>query len=238
LRAGAYLPVSPATKILMTERQGTSHLAGPSLVKAAIGQVGRSRRTWAARKCISENQRPTVDFYEKSDESCLKTLCALWLRFCPRAQRAADSKIENKGSKSAKSPDTRFTISSVSDGQKNYDARRSACQTIVDSNSGRRIQSRLRPRTLVTAYGAASPVGPTGIVGEVNGCKCARKKEGIPDGRASSLFRPSADQSRRVFVMDCNQDGLPIIFFPGRDRGSWSVADAEQAGSFAAARNS
>src|SRR5258705_662217 len=126
---GAYLPVL-CDKILMTEGSGL-YLAGPSLVKAAIGQVVDQEELGGAK--MHSEISGTVDFYEKSDESCLKRLRSL-VALLPDAQRAADSKVENKGSKSAKSPDTVYDLVSL-DGQKNYDAR-DLLATIVDSNSG------------------------------------------------------------------------------------------------------
>src|SRR6058998_1739519 len=108
---GAYLPVL-CDKILMTEGSGL-YLAGPSLVKAAIGQVVDQEELGGAK--MHSEISGTADFYEKSDESCLKRLCSL-VALLPEAQRAADSKIENKGSKSAKSPDAVYDLVSL-DGQ-------------------------------------------------------------------------------------------------------------------------
>src|SRR5213075_3464980 len=98
---GAYLPVL-CDKILMTEGSGL-YLAGPSLVKAAIGQIVDQEELGGAK--MHSEISGTVDFYEKSDESCLKRLRSL-VALLPEAQRAADRKIEIKDSKSAKSPDT------------------------------------------------------------------------------------------------------------------------------------
>src|SRR3989454_6294796 len=70
---GAYLPVL-CDKILMTEGSGL-YLAGPSLVKAAIGQMVDAEELGGAR--MHAEISGTVDFYEKNDESCLKRLRSL-----------------------------------------------------------------------------------------------------------------------------------------------------------------
>jgi 3-methylcrotonyl-CoA carboxylase beta subunit len=213
---GAYLPVL-CDKILMTEGSGL-YLAGPSLVKAAIGQVVDQEELGGAK--MHSEISGTVDFYEKSDESCLKRLRSL-VALLPEAQRAADSKIENKGSKSAKSPDTVYDLVSL-DGQKNYDAR-DLLATIVDSNSVDEYKADYG-KTLVTAY-ARIAGRPTGIVASQR-LQVRTKKEGIQMGGV--IYSDSADKAAR-FVMDCNQDGLPIIFF--QDVTGFMVGrDAEQSG--------
>src|SRR6201981_2391125 len=65
---GAYLPVL-CDKVLMTQGSGL-YLAGPSLVKAAIGKIGHAGELGGAK--MHSEVSGTVDFYEKTDESCLK----------------------------------------------------------------------------------------------------------------------------------------------------------------------
>ncbi len=65
---GAYLPVL-CDKILMTQGSGL-YLAGPSLVKAAIGQIVDAEELGGAK--MHSEISGTVDFFEKDDPSCLK----------------------------------------------------------------------------------------------------------------------------------------------------------------------
>src|SRR5881227_1138915 len=212
----AYLPVL-CDKILMTEGSGL-YLAGPSLVKAAIGQVVDQEELGGAK--MHSEISGTVDFYEKSDESCLKRLRSL-VALLPEAQRAADRKIELKGSKSARSPDTVYDLVSL-DGQKNYDVR-DLLATIVDSNSIDEYKADYG-KTLVTAY-ARIAGQPVGIVASQR-LQVRTKKEGIQMGGV--IYSDSADKAAR-FIMDCNQTGLPIIFF--QDVTGFMVGrDAEQSG--------
>ena len=94
---GAYLPVL-CDKILMTEGSGL-YLAGPSLVKAAIGQMVDAEELGGAR--MHAEISGTVDFYEKTDESCLKRLRSL-VALLPEANSSHQTNIDNKTFKSAK----------------------------------------------------------------------------------------------------------------------------------------
>src|ERR1700716_1221941 len=93
---GAYLPVL-CDKILMTEGSGL-YLAGPSLVKAAIGQVVEAEELGGAR--MHAEISGTVDFYEKDDPSCLKRLRSL-VALLPEAE-AAKHREKNKSYAPAK----------------------------------------------------------------------------------------------------------------------------------------
>src|SRR5215216_7460624 len=70
---GAYLPVL-CDKILMTKGSGL-YLAGPSLVKAAIGQTVDAEELGGAQ--MHAEISGTVDFFEKDDASCIKRLRSL-----------------------------------------------------------------------------------------------------------------------------------------------------------------
>src|SRR5229473_2013328 len=213
---GAYLPVM-CDKILMTDGSGL-YLAGPSLVKAAIGQVVEQEELGGAK--MHSEISGTVDFYEKTDESCLKRLRSL-VALLPEAQSAADSKIDRKVFKTAKDPDTVYDLVSL-DGQKNYDAR-DLIAAVVDSNSVDEYKADYG-KTLVTAYTRIAG-RPVGIVASQR-LQVRTKKEGIQMGGV--IYSDSADKAAR-FVMDCNQTGLPIIFF--QDVTGFMVGrDAEESG--------
>src|SRR5207237_10439578 len=171
-----------------------------SMVESGIGQVVDQEELGGAK--MHSEFSGTVDFYEKRDESCLKRLRSL-VALLPKAQSAADSKIEIKGSKSAKNPDTVYDLVSL-DGQKNYDVR-DLLATIVDSNSIDEYKADYG-KTLVTAY-ARIAGQPVGIVASQR-LQVRTKKEGIQMGGV--IYSDSADKAARC-VMDCNQHGLPII---------------------------
>jgi 3-methylcrotonyl-CoA carboxylase beta subunit len=213
---GAYLPVL-CDKILMTEGSGL-YLAGPSLVKAAIGQVVDQEELGGAK--MHSEISGTVDFYEKNDESCLKRLRSL-VSLLPEAESSKTSKIDNKTFKPAKSPDVLYDLVSL-DGQKNYDVR-DLLASVVDANSIDEYKADYG-KTLVAAY-ARIAGRAVGIVASQR-LQVRTKTEGIQMGGV--IYSDSADKAAR-FIMDCNQDGLPIIFF--QDVTGFMVGrDAEQSG--------
>jgi 3-methylcrotonyl-CoA carboxylase beta subunit len=213
---GAYLPVL-CDKILMTEGSGL-YLAGPSLVKAAIGQVVDQEELGGAK--MHSEISGTVDFYEKDDGSCLKRLRSL-VALLPEAESAKTANIDNKSFRPAKVPDLLYDLVSL-DGQKNYDTR-DLLASVVDANSIDEYKADYG-KTLVTTY-ARIAGRAVGIVASQR-LQVRTKKEGIQMGGV--IYSDSADKAAR-FIMDCNQDGLPIIFF--QDVTGFMVGrDAEQSG--------
>src|SRR5216110_433705 len=215
---GAYLPVL-CDKILMTQGSGL-YLAGPSLVKAAIGQIVDAEELGGAR--MHSQISGTIDFFEKDDPSCLKRLRSL-VALLPEAKSAAapGGHALPRTTKPAKNPDSVYDLISF-DGRKNYDAR-DLLATIVDENSLDEYKSDYG-KTLVTTYARING-RPVGIVANQR-VQVRTKKEGIQMGGV--IYADSADKAAR-FVMDCNQTNLPIIFF--QDVTGFMVGrDAEQSG--------
>ena len=212
---GAYLPVL-CDKILMTEGSGL-YLAGPSLVKAAIGQIVDAEELGGAK--MHAEISGTVDFFEKDDPSCLKRLRSL-VAMLPEAQGFGNARSSGK-SKPARNPDSVYDLISF-DGRKNYDAR-DLLATVVDENSLDEYKADYG-KTLVTAYARING-RPVGIVANQR-VQVRTKKEGIQMGGV--IYSDSADKAAR-FVMDCNQTNLSIIFF--QDVSGFMVGrDAEESG--------
>src|SRR5205809_3828666 len=108
---GAYLPVL-CDKLLMTAGSEL-YLAGPALVKAAIGQQVDSEELGGAK--MHSQISGTVDFYEESDEACLKQLRKL-VDLLPSQPRA-----EARGA-TAREADDLYNLVSPN-GHAEYDAR-------------------------------------------------------------------------------------------------------------------
>ena len=214
---GAYLPVL-CDKILMTKGSGL-YLAGPSLVKAAIGQIVDAEELGGAK--MHSEISGTVDFFEKDDPSCLKRLRSL-VGLLPEAGSvgALGDRAVPKKTKPAKNPDSIYDLISF-DG-KNYDVR-DLLATVVDENSLDEYKADYG-KTLVTAYARING-RPVGIVANQR-VQVRTKKEGIQMGGV--IYSDSADKAAR-FIMDCNQTSLPIIFF--QDVSGFMVGrDAEESG--------
>ncbi len=213
---GAYLPVL-CDKILMTKGSGL-YLAGPSLVKAAIGQMVDAEELGGAQ--MHAEVSGTVDFYEEDDPSCLKRLRSL-IALLPEANDSKASEVSKERAKPAKNPDAVYDLISF-DGQKQYDVRH-LLASVVDANSLDEYKAGYG-KTIVTAY-ARIDRRPVGIVANQR-LQVRTKKEGIQMGGV--IYSDSADKAAR-FVMDCNQTSLPIIFF--QDVTGFMVGrDAEESG--------
>ena len=213
---GAYLPVL-CDKILMTKGSGL-YLAGPSLVKAAIGQIVDAEELGGAQ--MHAEISGTVDFYEKDDPSCLKRLRSL-VALLPEAKKSEAARAPRETAKPAKDQDSVYGLISF-DGQKQYDVR-DLLATVVDANSIDEYKADYG-KTIVTAY-ARVDGRPVGIVANQR-LQVRTKKEGIQLGGV--IYSDSADKAAR-FVMDCNQTSLPIIFF--QDVTGFMVGrDAEESG--------
>jgi 3-methylcrotonyl-CoA carboxylase beta subunit len=216
---GAYLPVL-CDKILMTKGSGL-YLAGPSLVKAAIGQIVDAEELGGAQ--MHAEISGTVDFFEKDDQSCLKRLRSLVGLLPEAGSRGAPGgrALPAQKSKPAKDPDTVYDLISF-DGQKQYDTR-DLLATVVDENSVDEYKADYG-KTIVTAYARING-RPVGIVANQR-LQVRTKKEGIQMGGV--IYSDSADKAAR-FIMDCNQTTLPIVFF--QDVTGFMVGrDAEQSG--------
>ncbi|HXA09767.1 MAG TPA: acyl-CoA carboxylase subunit beta [Chthoniobacterales bacterium] len=213
---GAYLPVL-CDKVLMTEGSGL-YLAGPSLVKAAIGQIVDAEELGGA--LMHAEVSGTVDFHEKDDPSCLKRLRSL-VAHLPEAEAAKKNGAEKKPTAPANDPHAVYDLIDL-EGQKQYDAR-DLLASVIDTDSLDEYKADYG-KTLVTTY-ARIGGHSVGIVANQRH-QVRTKKAGIQMGGV--IYSDSADKAAR-FVMDCNQTGLPIIFF--QDVTGFMVGrDAEQSG--------
>ena len=210
---GAYLPVL-CDKILMTEGSGL-YLAGPSLVKAAIGQIVDAEELGGAK--MHAEVSGTVDFYEKDDPSCLKKLRSL-VSHLPEAGPPIE---EAQLPQPERDPETLYDLIGL-DGHKSYDAR-DLLACVVDAGSMDEYKADYG-KTLINVY-ARIDGRPVGIVANQRQ-QVRTKKEGIQMGGV--IYADSADKTAR-FIMDCNQTELPLIFF--QDVTGFMVGrDAEQSG--------
>ncbi len=193
---GAYLPVL-CDKILMTEGSGL-YLAAPSLVKAAIGEVVDAETLGGAT--MHAEVSGTVDFHEPDDEACLTRLRRLvaMLPENPVCQRRA----------AVKKPGRRVDeILDVMGGNRRqgYEMH-DLLECVVDADSFEESKADYG-KSLITAYARIGGY-PVGIV--ANQKTHTKSKKGVRIGGV--IYGDSADKAAR-FVMDCNQTGIPLIFF-------------------------
>ena len=204
---GAYLPVL-SDKLLMTEGSAL-YLAGPALVKAAIGQVAGDEELGGAR--MHAEISGTADFVEKDDESCLTRLRSL-VAMIPEPTATAEPKAAPD-----REPAEIYEIFGET-----YDARE-LMSCIVDAGSLTEYKADYG-KTILCAY-AKLGGRSIGILANQH-ITVKSKTKGFQLGGV--IYDDSADKAAR-FIMDCEQNRLPLVFF--QDVQGFMVGrDSEQAG--------
>ncbi len=213
---GAYLPVL-SDKIVMTEGSGL-YLAGPSLVKAAIGQEIDSEALGGAT--MHAEISGTIDFKEKDDPACLTRLRSL-IGLLPEESSKDQAPSSRETSNTARSPADVYDLVSL-DGRREYDAR-DLLACIVDADSIAEYKADYG-KSLVCVYARIGGCA-VGIVANqrmrVQSPSAGLQMPGV-------IYADSAEKAAR-FIMDCNQTQLPLVFF--QDVSGFMVGkDAEQSG--------
>ena len=211
---GAYLPVL-CDKILMTEGSGL-YLAGPQLVKAAIGQDTDTETLGGA--AMHAEISGTVDFKEKDDGSAIKRLKSL-IGLLP-AENAQLSTLNAQLSTELPAAKI-YELVSV-DGRKEYDVR-DLMKCLVDAGTIDEYKADYG-QSIVCAF-ARLGGRPVGIVANqrkrVQSKTAGLQMQGV-------IYADSADKGAR-FIMDCNQTRVPLLFL--QDVSGFMVGkDAEWSG--------
>jgi 3-methylcrotonyl-CoA carboxylase beta subunit len=193
IAGGAYLPVL-CDKILMTEGSQLC-LAGPALVKAAIGQVVDPEELGGAK--MHSQISGTVDFYEKNDTDCLLRIREQ-MRLLPARNSSAASIAPTRPAEDL------YSIVPA-DGQGEYDIR-DVLRCIVDADSFQEFKEDYG-RTVVTGHVRIAG-HPAGIVANQRKRSQSAQKE-IQIGGV--LYGDAAEKSAR-FILDCDQNRIPLIF--------------------------
>ncbi len=219
---GGYLPVLCDT-LLMTEGSGL-YLAGPALVKAAIGQTAENEELGGA--AMHAEISGTIDFREADDDACIKRLQAI-IHADQSTLPVAEPPFEP-----VEPPRKPITVYDIFTGESNeqYDMVE-LLECVVDQGSFNEYKAEYG-RSIVCAY-ARIGGWPCGIV--ANQRKLTDKK--MPGGKAGPsvginmpavIYVDSADKAAR-FIMDCNQKRIPLVFV--HDTTGFMVGrDSEQAG--------
>ena len=219
---GGYLPVLCDT-LLMTEGSGL-YLAGPALVKAAIGQEVSSEDLGGAE--MHAQVSGTIDFREKDDPACIARLRSLL-----QANRAAPAVPRPPVEPAAPAKPAAEVLGAFrgEPGQQ-YDMA-GLLEHLVDAGSMDAYRAEYG-QSLVCAYARIGGF-PLGIV--ANQKKLTQRK--MPGGKAGPssatnmpavIYDDSADKAAR-FIMDCNQRRIPILFV--HDTNGFMVGrDSEQGG--------
>ncbi|HID38373.1 MAG TPA: acyl-CoA carboxylase subunit beta, partial [Calditrichaeota bacterium] len=211
---GAYLPVM-TDKVLMTEGSGL-FLAGPALVKAAIGQVISAEELGGAT--MHAEISGTIDFKEKSDESALKHIRKL-VNQMGHPEISPVKKIESrKPAYPAKDLHRIMPFEQMSE----YDTYEIIARIVDDAEFVEYKKD--YGKTLLCGYAHIGGY-PVGII--ANQKKHIMNK-GKPPEFGGVIYTESAEKAAR-FIMDCNQNYIPLLFI--HDVNGFMVGrDAEHSG--------
>ncbi|MBL8822718.1 MAG: acyl-CoA carboxylase subunit beta [Planctomycetia bacterium] len=210
---GGYLPVL-CDKLLMTEGSGL-YLAGPALVKAAIGQTVDHEDLGGAKMHASISG--TIDFREADDESCIKRLRRL-IALLPASYAVPEQPFE-PATKPVEEINTIIDI----DGRKEYDVRDLITGHLVDGGVFDEYKAEFG-QTLVCGYAKIGGI-PVGII--ANQKKRSKNSKGALE-YGGVIYVDAADKAAR-FIMDCNQTRTALLFL--QDVNGFMVGrDSEQAG--------
>ncbi len=195
---GAYLPIM-SDEILIVEKTGSVFLAGPALVKAAIGENPDIEELGGAEMHCEISG--VTDHKMKNDDECLEKI------------RSIISKLgKNKSAEFERSESSlpKFDAKEIygiipEDHAKPYDMYQ-IISRIVDNSEIDEYKSDYG-KTLITAY-ARVDGWSVGIVANQRAVVKSKKGEMQVGG---VIYNESADKGAR-FIMNCNQKKIPLVF--------------------------
>jgi acetyl-CoA carboxylase carboxyltransferase component len=194
---GAYLPVMCDT-LLMTEGSGLS-LAGPALVKAAIGQEVTSEELGGARMHAAVSG--TIDFREPDDPACLRRIRALAGAMGDRPRGVFDR--QPPAPPAYDSSEIHGIFTNTPAGQ--YDVR-DVIARVVDRSEFEEYRAE---------YGLTLVCGTARIngfaIGIVANQRIQIRRADGPMEFGGVIYAESADKAAR-FMMQCNQHLIPLVF--------------------------
>ena len=196
---GAYLPIM-SDESLIVEGTGSIFLAGPYLVRAAIGEdVDQETLGGATTQTAISG---VVDHKCSSDEECLQTIRSLVERIGPRPKLGLNRAEAQKPAVAAKEIYRRFPDQRT----KPY-ATYDILECIIDKGSWQAYKEEYG-QTMLCGY-ARIDGWSVGIV--ANNREVVRTAKGEMQF-GGVIYSDSADKAAR-FVMLCNQKRIPLVFF-------------------------
>lgn len=196
---GAYLPIM-SDEALIVRGTGSIFLAGPYLVKAAIGEEVDAETLGGAE--TQTEISGVTDYIAENDQDCLDKIRAI-VRNSGELYTSHLNRGEKKPPEAA--PEKIFEI--FPDSPKSpYDSHK-ILKTLLDADSFTEYKSGYG-QTLICGYGRIKGWN-VGIVMNNRAVVKTRKGEMQFGG---VIYSDSADKAAR-FIMNCNQKKIPLIFF-------------------------
>jgi acetyl-CoA carboxylase carboxyltransferase component len=197
---GGYLPVL-CDKMLMTSGSGL-YLAGPALVKSAIGQEVSSELLGGADMHASVSG--TIDFHEPNDEACLDRL----RRLAGLAQPDADippPPFTRHAIQPSRRP-TRDILDVVNPDHHHEYEIRELLDCVVDADSFDEYKADFG-QTIVCGTARIGGFSVGIVANQHHRIKTAKGEYQF----GGVMYVDSAEKAAR-FIMACNQDWLPLVF--------------------------
>jgi 3-methylcrotonyl-CoA carboxylase beta subunit len=195
---GAYLPIM-SDETIMVENAGSIFLAGPYLVKAAIGEDIDAETLGGA---VTHTEISGIaDYKFKTEQECLDKVRSLMKKLGPasKAQFTRDAAV-------APLKPVEHIYGLFPEGNaKPYDVR-DLLETIIDANSFDEFKADYG-KTIVCGY-ARVDGWSVGIVANQRLIVKSKKGEMQMGG---VIYNDSADKAAR-FIMNCNQKKIPLVF--------------------------
>ena len=195
---GAYLPIM-SDETIMVEGNGSIFLAGPYLVKAAIGENTDSETLGGA--ATHTEISGIADYKFKTEEECLDCVRDIISKI-GETPKAGFNRIASVPP--AKEVSEVYSIFPQGN-QKPYDMH-DIIETIIDANSFEEFKKDYG-KTLICGYGRVDGWA-VGIVANQR-LNIKNKKGELQIGGV--IYNDSADKGAR-FIMNCNQKKIPLIF--------------------------
>jgi 3-methylcrotonyl-CoA carboxylase beta subunit len=195
---GAYLPIM-SDETLMVEGNGSIFLAGPYLVKAAIGEDADLQALGGAK--MHTEISGIADYKFKTEQECLDQVRRIMDKLGEQPRQGYDRIVPKKP---LKDPAEIYGLVSVNN-NKNYDICE-VLERIVDNSELDQFKQDYG-KTIVCAY-ARIDGWAVGIV--------ANQRKIVKSGKGEMqmggvIYNDSADKAAR-FIMNCNQKKIPLIF--------------------------
>ncbi len=202
---GAYLPIM-SDETLMVEGNGSIYLAGPYLVKAAIGEEIDNETLGGA---VTHTEISGIaDYKFKTEQECMDHIRKM-MSMLGSTVKAGFDRISSVAPK--KSPEDLYGLF-PSEG-KPYDIVE-VIERIVDDSEFEQFKEDYG-KTIVCGYGRIDGWA-VGIV--ANQRLVVKAKKGVRSGRSDTemqmggvIYNDSADKAAR-FILNCNQKKIPLVF--------------------------
>jgi acetyl-CoA carboxylase carboxyltransferase component len=195
---GAYLPIM-SDETLMVEGNGSIYLAGPYLVKAAIGEDAETENLGGA--AMHTEISGIADYKFKTEEECLDQV----KKIIDKLGRQPDAGFDRIKSKKTDKEINEISSIFPQDGNRPYDMLE-VIERIVDDSEFDQYKMDYG-KTILCGY-ARIDGWAVGIV--ANQRKIVKSSRGEMQ-MGGVIYNDSADKAAR-FIMNCNQKKIPLVF--------------------------